>query len=200
MLETEPGITLSLNSSAMLANVGQVVVTMTDVTNNGLPADQATEYVYPGGLFDFVVTGLPQAGQSIKVVSPQHVRIPARAVYRKLVSSGWQDFVEDANNSLASAPGAVGFCPSPGDATYTSGLTEGHWCVQMSIEDGGPNDADGRANKTISDPGGVAQVLAVDVDAKVSGGGGGTLHPLWLLLALLGLPRIVSSRKRRAVA
>ena len=35
-----------------------------------------------------------------------------------------------------------------------------YWCVQLTIEDGGPNDADGVANQEIVDPGGVATVAS----------------------------------------
>ena len=55
-----------------------------------------------------------------------------------------------------SSAGNSGYCPPPGAAEWQSGLTEGHWCVQLSIEDGGPNDDDGIANGTIVDPGGVS--------------------------------------------
>lgn len=155
-------------------------------------------YLYPGGLFDFVITGLPVAGQSVNVVLPQRAPVPSNAVYRKMVNGVWQNFVENGNNAIATAGGTEGFCPPPGDASYIPGLTDGHWCVQLTIEDGGANDNDGRANKAIVDPGGVAQILAVGVDVKVSSGGG-ALHPLWLLLlGLVGLPRLVTSRKGRA--
>ncbi|WP_300482623.1 Ig-like domain-containing protein, partial [Shewanella sp.] len=34
-----------------------------------------------------------------------------------------------------------------------------HWCVQLTLEDGGPNDDDGVANRTIVDPSGVSVIL-----------------------------------------
>jgi hypothetical protein len=122
------------------------------------------------------------------VVIPQQAAIPANAVYRKVVNGLWQNFVEDANNSIASAPGANGFCPPPGDSVYTPGLTEGNWCVQITLMDGGPNDTDGDANNSVSDPGGVAAALEKSVTVRVDSGGGGIGLP-WLLalLALLGL-------------
>jgi hypothetical protein len=96
----------------------------------------------------------------------------------------WQGFVEDTNNSIASAPGEQGYCPPPGDSAYTSGLTEGHWCVQLTIEDGGPNDADEAIDYSVADPGGVAVYIASDVTVKVDSGGGAGSP---LLLAMLGL-------------
>lgn len=155
---------------------------MTDIGNyGGTGADSGNQY--NGGLFDFIVDGIPLAGQSVKVVIPQQAAIPAQAVYRKVVGNVWQNFVEDTNNSLTSAAGTQGYCPPPGDIAYTPGLTEGNWCVQLTIEDGGPNDADGVADNSVADPGGVAAVtnsVKVRVD---SGGGAGSP---WLLI-LMGI-------------
>jgi hypothetical protein len=81
-------------------------------------------------------------------------------LYRKFTRvNGWVDFVVDVNNQFASSQGNLGFCPPPGDASWSIGLNEGHWCVQLTIEDGGPNDDDGLANSSINDPGGVSVML-----------------------------------------
>ncbi|WP_375164310.1 Ig-like domain-containing protein [Shewanella baltica] len=113
-----------------------------------------------GGIFDFVATGLPQQGQSYSLVMPQRSPVPANAVYRKYqAQNGWKDFVIDTRNNVASSEGERGFCPPPGDSRWTAGLTEGHWCVQLTLEDGGPNDDDGVANRAIVDPGGVSVML-----------------------------------------
>jgi hypothetical protein len=113
-----------------------------------------------GGIFDFIAYGLPQAGQSYNLVLPQRLPIPANALYRKFTPvNGWVQFVVDVNNQFASSQGSFGFCPPPGDASWTIGLNEGHWCVQLTIEDGGPNDDDGLANGSIVDPGGVAVLI-----------------------------------------
>ncbi len=74
----------------------------------------------------------------------------------------------DDNNGLASAPGEKGICPPPGDEAFTEGLTEGHWCVQLTIEDGGPNDADGNINQSIDDTGGLATLVAVSPEPKLT--------------------------------
>jgi MYXO-CTERM domain-containing protein len=49
-----------------------------------------------------------------------------------------------------------GTCPELGSDSYTLGLTTGDDCVQLMIEEGGPNDADGLVNGTLVDPGGFA--------------------------------------------
>ena len=82
--------------------------------------------------------------------------------------------------------------------------------MQLTLEDGGPNDADGRRNRVIKDPGGVGMSpqAAVEADNQVSssssgsgggggGGGGGCtagtrgsvdpLLPLMVLLSVVGL-------------
>ncbi|WP_144164576.1 Ig-like domain-containing protein [Shewanella algae] len=124
-----------------------------------LPDD--SEGIIVGGLFDFELEG-SEYGGSVSIVIPQVQAIPAQAQYRKYVASGWQEFVTDANNQIFSSAGEPGYCPPMGDASWQSGLTEGHWCVQLLIQDGGPNDGDGQANGTIVDPGGVAVKLSAN--------------------------------------
>ncbi|GAB1107706.1 MAG: tandem-95 repeat protein [Shewanella algae] len=124
-----------------------------------LPDDSEGKIV--GGLFDFELEG-SEYGGSVSIVIPQVQAIPAQAQYRKYVASGWQEFVTDANNQVFSSAGEPGYCPPMGDASWQSGLTEGHWCVQLLIQDGGPNDGDGQANGTIVDPGGVAVKLSAN--------------------------------------
>jgi len=84
----------------------------------------------------------------------------------------WKDFIQDGHNSLSSAPGRSGFCPPPGDAQYTAGLVNGYYCVQITIEDGGPNDADGTANAVVADPAGVA--IGTNGTSPTNTGSGGS--------------------------
>ncbi|WP_019026049.1 hypothetical protein [Colwellia piezophila] len=89
------------------------------------------------------------------------VTIPTGAVYRKYTpQNGWFTFAEDENNSLASAmKDEFGNCPIPSAAEYydadgqANGLVAGNQCIQLTIEDGGRNDADGMANGSVEDPG-----------------------------------------------
>jgi hypothetical protein len=193
LLETEPGLSLSIGSVAFNSGNSDSSVSINDIlqhgnSNTGAQAD--TGHDYNGGIFDFQMTQLPVVGQVSNIVIPQFAAIPANAIYRKLTSGSWFQFVEDSNNKLWSAPGSEGFCPPPGDAAYVPGLVEGSWCVQLSIQDGGPNDSDGVADGNVSDPGGVTQ--AVSKSASVSGGGGSTD---WLFLAMLGLLLIGGGKK-----
>jgi len=196
LLETEAGLSLNLGNIAFQAGNGQSEVSMTDITNAGSTNDDPL-YEYLGGLFDFTISELPVAGQSVNVVLPQLTQVPENAVYRTLLVGGWQDFALDANNVIASAPGEEGYCPLPGDVAYQSGLTEGHWCVQLTIEDGGANDADSTANNSVADSGGVTQALSV---RKHGDGwfGIGSFNPLLLILfGLFGFHRVLFGNRKK---
>lgn len=112
-------------------------------------------FTKPDNLFDFEAI-LQQTGRKVTVVLPQNTPVPPNATYRKLIDGTWREFVVDANNSVSSALAPFNTCPPPGSRQYQPGLTTGHTCVQLVIQDGGPNDADGIANATVVDPGGVA--------------------------------------------
>jgi hypothetical protein len=112
------------------------------------------DYQAVGTVVDFVVRQLPAVGSSAAVVVPSVQPIPAGAAYLKYNNSQWSPFVEDELNQLHSAPSdAAGACPSPGSAVYRAGLNAGDYCIQLTLQDGGPNDADGIANGEIFDPG-----------------------------------------------
>ncbi len=150
LAEGEPGVCLRRGSVAVLSDSGGLQVKAVE-----LQPDSTANNI--GGIFDFIAYGLPVQGQSYNLVLPQRNPVPANAVYRKFTEAGgWVDFVSNARNQVASSAGERGFCPPPGNSGWTPGLTEGHWCVQVTVEDGGPNDADGIANSAIVDPGGVA--------------------------------------------
>ncbi|WP_053422669.1 Ig-like domain-containing protein [Rheinheimera sp. KL1] len=151
--EGDPGVCLRLGTVAAQTDAGGLQIAKDAVVTDNVA-------VNIGGIFDFIAYGLPEQGKSYSLVIPQRLPVPANAVYRKFSDvTGWVDFVSNERNSVSSTAGERGFCPPPGDAVWTEGLTEGHWCVQVTVEDGGPNDADGIANSAIVDPGGVAVVL-----------------------------------------
>ncbi|MEJ2621223.1 MAG: hypothetical protein P8163_13435 [Candidatus Thiodiazotropha sp.] len=189
LMETEPGLEFLLGDVAFRAHGRSTSVSTADIENHGNDGSGATadedQFEYSGGLFDFRIESLPIAGQSISLVLPQFAPIPDNAIYRKLMPNGWQNFVIDDKNHLFSATGTAGYCPPPGDESYTEGLTSGDWCVQLSIEDGGPNDSDQLVNSSVEDPGGVTQQASSTSSDNKKGGGGGTLSLLSLLYALL---------------
>jgi hypothetical protein len=188
LMETEPGLEFLLGDVAFRAHGESTRVSVADIERYGndgagAVADEESND-YPGGLFDFRIASLPVSGQSVDVVIPQFAPIPENAVYRKLMPTGWQDYVIDDNNRIASSAGSAGYCPPPGDVSYTEGLTNGNWCVQLTIEDGGPNDGDMRINSKVEDPGGVSH-RASDTGSESKGGGGGYLSLVSLFLFFL---------------
>lgn len=155
LVEGDPGVCLRRGNFSIRALLGGAKVIDEDIAaDDVLIPDPEAQNV--GGIFDFIAYGLPIPGQSYRIVMPQIRPVPDMPVYRKFTrSAGWFNFVENASNRLWSTQGEPGYCPPPGGDIWTSGLTPGHWCVQVEMSDGGPNDADGVINSTIVDPGGV---------------------------------------------
>ncbi|MFC1748680.1 beta strand repeat-containing protein [Pseudomonadota bacterium] len=211
IMRAQAGLVLSLGEVAFAAGSDGAIVYVDEIADYGAgegnsgTAEAQDSVPITGDYVDFEVTGLPQAGQSVSVVVPQTAMLPISAVYRKYdPDTGWRDFVVDGNNAIASAAGTPGECPLPGDAAFTEGLTAGHYCVQLTIEDGGPNDTDGIANHVVQDPGEIITeatdeptvvvdeptvvadepVTAKDEPTDARFGGSGALFFEWLLLIL----------------
>ncbi|QLE86630.1 HYR domain-containing protein [Shewanella sp. Scap07] len=123
------------------------------------PTDDHFDSITP--VYNFIINGLSQQGDSVAVVIPLAAgqTLPADAVYRKYNPSlGWYSFVVDASNGISSAlVDENGNCPLVNDDVYSQhssqGLIAGNHCIRLLIEDGGPNDIDGIANGAIEDPG-----------------------------------------------
>lgn len=202
LIECDPGVRCGLGLFARGSTSGGVQVLDNEVGSlDDLIIDSTFEPV--GGIFDFTISDLPTPGQSVRVVIPQQAPIPANAIYRKFQDGAWVSFVSDADNALHSAPGNPGYCPPPGTPDWTSGLTAGHLCVQLTIEDGGPNDDDGLVNSAVVDPGAVSEAKVVEPPppppkppVQVNSKGGGAVPALWLLLlgGLVILKRVTPAR------
>lgn len=229
LIVTEPDYAVALGDVAFAASNGAAQVSLNDIDQYGGPGATAginttdtltavTPYV------DFTITGLFQEGDSAKVVVAQQDAVPAGAHYRVYhPSTGWRDFVVDSNNGVASCctqaslvqnnssqngdggnhgnyPGSNGDCPAPGSSDYQPGLAEGAMCVELTIQDGGPNDTDGTADHVITDPSVVAydpSVAAAGASSTSSSGGGVMTLPS--LLALLGFYVVTAVRRRARV-
>jgi hypothetical protein len=211
IIRTEPGLTLRLGQTALAAGSDGALVTEADIAAYGGgegqagSADPVDTVTNTGGYFDFEISGLTKAGQSVMIVLPQLEPIPENAAYRKYDPTtgwGWRDFASDANNTIASAKGSPGNCPLPGDDVYTSGLVAGYYCVRLTIQDGGPNDLDnpgntnGLANFVIKDP---AQLVSDSspVIPIFKSGGGGVMNPTFLIMTGFYLFGVSFCRKRR---
>ena len=200
LVETEPGLTLVLGNTSMAANNFGVIVTDENIESFGSSAGTAplnTEdgFEHVGGIYDFEVRGL-NPGTVASVVIPLVTSIPNDAVYRKFdASTGWRGFTVDSNNRVASAPGEPGACPEPGSSLYLTGLNFFDNCLQLTIEDGGPNDTDGVSNGVIKDPGSVAVQLE-DPETPTVKKGGGQLHP-WMLIIFIALSGLLVAIQQR---
>ncbi len=161
LTECDPDLYCRLGWFSSAGSTGGVRLLDSDVQDlNNITADSRFEPV--GGIFDFEVFDLPQSGAVARIVLPLTAPIPEDAVYRKFAAGSWSDFVADSNNSIHSSAGAAGYCPTPDDSSWSSGLTAGHYCIRLTLEDGGPNDSDGERNRVIADPGAVSVLTAGD--------------------------------------
>jgi len=148
MLETATGLTLRLGATAFAQDGSFATILEED-----LAADVANGF--GSGVQDFEVTKLDPGG-SVNVVIPLAMPVSDGAGFRTFVAGQWHNFIEAANDSIASAPGANGACPPPGHAAYTPGLSPQHGCVQLTLADGGPNDTDGVIDSAVRITGGLA--------------------------------------------
>lgn len=198
------GETATANASGTNYNA---VVTIGEIGTS----DSAATNSCVGDCFDFTINGLANNGDIVKLVLPLSAEIPQNPVYRKFLSGSWTGFKvrnSDTLSSAAATGSGASQCPAPGDSAYDANpgkLTPGHYCVQLTIQDGGPNDDDGVANKSISDPGGVASIHLFAPSTQVGGGGcslsnsrtGMDEHADWLLLAGFILWTGYSVRRRK---
>jgi hypothetical protein len=207
----DEGVKLVIGDAAQAAGTSGIAVSEETIAASGADGGEAPsngddeDFNYPAGVYDFQVQDLPVPGQSVRLTIPVASGIPADAVMRKYTEAeGWFDFVIDDNNGVASAAGEEGACPSVGSELYVDGLAEGDTCLQLTVQDGGPNDADGSVNGEYDDPSGIAEAAPVKVvivpdtsnrkkvggGCSVSEGGPGDFGLVFLaLLGALGLFR-----------
>ncbi len=189
---------------------GSVRITAADLVAAGVPADDGADGVGVScdpDCFDFVVAA---PGGQVQVVFALSGPIKPQSVYRKVVNGTWRSFDSTGGNAVKSALGAPGSCPPPGDPAYSTGLAAGDLCLELTIVDGGPNDADSIVGQ-VSDPGGIGSGLPAPVvlagQELSSTPGGCTLSPtgswrrgdLWLIgLVLIVLGYRLHSRRGHA--
>ena len=213
LVATEPGLRIIFGKTAVAAQSGDTKIGVGDLASYG-DNGQSVSDANPVNaslvhLFDYEVENMavpfdPQAaGNTVQVVLPLNTLLTADSDFIKYDNTdGWRDFVTNNNNQIAWTTwqdGVVGNCPEPGSSRYTTdlGQKEGANCLQVTIQDGGENDADGVVNGRIIDPLGVAttgtDVTIVTVNDGGGSGGGGSMTLLEWLLAmtlLMGLWRV----------
>ena len=152
LVQSENGTSLRLGGRAI--GQGDYDLSLAELE---LASSEDSYYDFPDGLIDYRLMG-GEPGYSYTLVLPLSFQLGSKDTVKKYIDEtlGWQLFTEDAANSLASAAANNGTCPEPGSEIYTQGLIVGANCIQLIVEDGGPNDADGEANGTLVDPVGAA--------------------------------------------
>jgi hypothetical protein len=152
IIEANPGNCLRVGPIGLISENGAAWLTSQDFENN----DDLEPYTLGGsqsvgGRFDVDVYQMDRPGSIVQIVIPLRASIPfdSSVLLYDVDTLSWFEFNIDDNNQLASAPGELGYCPPPGNTDYQSGLNNGHYCLKLSIEDGGPNDLDGKANGLI---------------------------------------------------
>jgi hypothetical protein len=170
--------------------------------------DTGVEGSCVGGCFDFDVTNM-EPGSSVDIVIPLSTPLGDNMSYRKYTTAGgWVDFNTAGDDAIASSGMINGACPAPNAVNrWIDGIFAGDTCIRLTIQDGGPNDADGLANGVVTDPSGAA-VLAAPAEIKTgfADGCSATDRPVnpwdrseWLLIALfitlLGMRRKLFVRR-----
>ena len=212
IMQVAMGNIISLGDCAFALGASGVWISESQLGDAPCHPDEGS--AYPAGLFDFQVAG-NQDAQSYDLVLPLSSRVPDNAVVRTFLgdSIGWQNFSLDAFNAISSTLAVDGACPAPGSDLYSDGLSLEANCLQLSIEDGGPNDMDGLADGTVTNFSGIAVEALVApeptpapapaVVQRSSGGGctiatgnaaAGSGDSSLLLLLLLGLLRLARGR------
>ncbi len=162
VIETTPGLRLKTGEISQSGFASSALVELSDLeawaaSKAGSASTDDTVFEYVDEFFDFEIDRLRNSGQSAKLIITLSNPIPADAAYRKYsTTNGWQTFSENSGNEIASVISDASTCPPPGSTDYQSGLIEGASCLQLTLLDGGANDADGLANGSIRDPGAIA--------------------------------------------
>ena len=194
LMETDPGLKLVLGKYARQQYSDGVQLSEQELmATAGIPSDDLESL---NDYFDFEVHNVRPYGASASIVVPLAQAIPEFAVYRKYTeANGWQDFMLNANNALATTQPVNGVCPPPHSSAYVNGLNQGDTCLRLTIEDGGSNDADGIANGVIDDPSGMAVQATTTIDKQFDAEKSSSGSFNWLLI--LGLS-LVSFMRRKA--
>ena len=187
---TMPTLSLLPGSTATAAgNTSGLYMSASDVGSKDPLLNSNDGQQCVGGCLDFVIENVTtgEAHLVVNLTAP----ILDGSIYRKLYNGRWQDFDVSGDDSVGSAESiavdsATGLpiaadvvfdpaihekrCQGP-EGVFKIGLREGNECLYLKIIDGGPNDADGLVNGTITDPSGVLLSGSPNVPASATKGG-----------------------------
>ena len=214
LISTEPGLKLSLGDTAFIADVGHARVPIQTVARlTQAPFDSENNTSVDGYMIDVEISQLNTTGQHVTVNIPLTAPIPKASSNPQFFilnqANVWTQFAPSATTDYiqTSLKGDNGYCPphSTPLLTYTPGVNAYHECLQLSVSDGGPNDADGLANGIIklrgslfiktgitippseTQPGEHEVVISSQSQNKNDAGSGGGGAILWWIAALTGL-------------
>ncbi|MBT8131767.1 MAG: hypothetical protein KJO35_05815, partial [Gammaproteobacteria bacterium] len=152
-------------------------------------------------VYDFQVRGFSSEQRTTRIVIPLTVAIPLNAQLRGFANNVWYSFVTSSTDAVRSAASVNNECPAPGDLAYSPGLVAFSDCIELTVTDGGANDADGEANGVIRITNGVAISNVIPGSVNTSGPGVPTAGPQgggafgWLSLLFLFLATLLGFRK-----
>lgn len=139
-----------------------------DLMAAGVASDSVVSRQCTGGCYDFDIDISSNPGGSAQVVIALTSAIPNTIdpfyrLYSQTISQ-WQSFANSGQlNQLASYYSETGVCAAPGDAVYAAGLVPGHNCLQITVQDNGPDDLSPVMGK-ISITGGIGLNPDSDID------------------------------------
>lgn len=167
--EVEMGYSLTLGTTAKSANRASVKVTSEELADHGDEGGTASNTELTSKtlehIFDYVVEGVTVSdsttGEKVRLILPLEAPLASNSTFHKYsADGGWSNFVEDADNIIEWAKwvsGQTGQCPAVDSTDYSNATSrEGGNCLRVTLQDGGPNDQDGKVNGQIVDPLGIA--------------------------------------------
>lgn len=215
LVTVDTGLRIKLGETAQFARTGAAQVDLSHLEqfgNKGQAASNTNEVKAEelDAVFDYEVENLSvpadlsQGGLSANIVLPLTTPLNAGSDFLKYnATDGWAKFIIDDNNKLAWAgwkDGIEGQCPLSNSEAYSSdeSLKAGKYCLRVTIQDGGANDADNTVNGRIVDPLAVskqAKDFTKTVTAEGTSGGGSSSFWALLLLAFGAKARTVMRRQ-----
>ncbi|MBI3773365.1 MAG: hypothetical protein HY272_11780 [Gammaproteobacteria bacterium] len=157
LLRTTPGLKLQLGPLAVRQGVSQAHISSAKAIAALGVSPGANLISADGNIVDVEISGL-SPGATAHLVIPQPAPIPtatgtpATTNFKQFTASNtWIDFTSSGSDSVKSAGKETTsfFCPPPAHSAYTTGNLANKECVELTITDGGPNDADGIVNGSV---------------------------------------------------
>lgn len=204
-LSSDTGTRLRLGRVAFLLGREGATVPLADFKETAANINpqqlQSADELLGDAVLDVEVTGLPAPGQSAHIVMPRVAPPRGSVVWTFSPARGWGKFHSDPRNALDSAAGRklgdkLYSCPGTDNSTFAAGVAGE--CVRLTVQDGGPNDADGVADGVIKllvaegpdlDENGATASSGEASTTGGSTGGGGAIGLLALLFGGAGMLR-----------